>query len=170
MPARQDTEAPNASPDSHGQAYNKSSEGKGPEQIKSSFYWSHQQQFNLKDYLGASIGHQWPTTQWLSQFGKGRDYQIDRQPAGPSDRAHDSSRKWEMSCLPLEWVGPTCQHEMEWISISWGLTLSLIHPFASLTLSNSLKNKARTLGAIEVKDWRKHWRRWRRGKGGQHQQ
>jgi len=70
-----------------------------------------------------------------------------------------------MSCLPLEWVGPTCQHEMEWISISWGLTLSLIHPFASLTLSNSLKNKARTLGAREGKDWRKHWRRWRRGRG-----
>jgi len=36
--ARQDAEAPNASPDSNGQAYNQSNEGKGPEQIKSSFY------------------------------------------------------------------------------------------------------------------------------------
>ena len=72
-----------------------------------------------------------------------------------------------MSCLPLELVGPTCQHEVEWTPLNWGLTLSLTHPFASFTLSlsNSLKNKARTLETREGKDWRKHWRRWRRGRG-----
>jgi hypothetical protein len=36
--AKQDADAPKASPDSHGQAYTQSNEGKGPERIKRSFY------------------------------------------------------------------------------------------------------------------------------------
>jgi hypothetical protein len=88
-------------------------------------------------------GHQQPTIQWLSQFSKDRDCQTVRQYHEPSDRSPCSSSKWEMSCLPLKWVGPTCQHEWEGIFLSWRHSLSLILSFATFTLSlsNPLKNK-----------------------------
>jgi hypothetical protein len=134
--ARQDADAPKASPDSHGQAYTQSNEGKGPEWIKRSFYWYHRQQFNPRDYLGAKHWHQWPTTRWLSQFDKGRDYWIVRQLTEPSDRAQSSSKKWEMSvCHLSEWDPHVSTKWSGYLSAEASLSYSSTHLYHSLSLS-----------------------------------
>ena len=88
-------------------------------------------------------GHQQPAIQWLSQFNKDRDCRTVQQYHGPSNRSPCSSSKWEMSCLPLKWVGPTCQHEWEGIFLSWShsLTYPLICNIHSLSLTHSRTSK-----------------------------
>ena len=80
---------------------------------------------------------------------------------GPSSGSQISSCEWEMSCLPLKGVGPTCQHELGYF-ISRSCTLSPTHSFATLPLSLYTPRIRMNPRTRERKDWKGDWRRRRR--------